>query len=60
MRENNQIFALDIGTRSIVGIILEKAEQAFVVKKSGHERTQTKGNARRSNSRCYGCCPYNW
>mgnify|MGYP000854703380 CR=1 FL=1 len=33
MRENNQIFALDIGTRSIVGIILEKAEQAFVVKK---------------------------
>lgn len=35
MRENthNQIFALDIGTRSIVGIILEKSGQNNIVKK---------------------------
>lgn len=33
MEENNQIFALDIGTNSIVGTILEKKQNQSIVKK---------------------------
>ncbi|WAA10099.1 cell division protein FtsA [Fervidibacillus albus] len=33
MKENNNIFALDIGTRSIVGIMLEEKDEQYTVKK---------------------------